>query len=529
MDTGTDFIRPEFLNILFFQQKNLVIFPYVDVKHLHALEIFTIGYTVIDLESTALHNIKEILEFEKDNSYSQNPTLFFISNANFGKVKEIMELNGIHCIINSNENISELADGSKFIFFNKKSGQFLNYNIMDSELVFENHLILESADEQILQDKIQKIKIAATRIFKEINTTGNLQHLSDILYDYDKKYWDSILKFTRNYFDINIPNISEIKFLPHNKLKDFSEEYEIIISTNRQIGKEFIHLMHNYREKKVNPAHLELEELYFPQKLYNYLRNHHWKEGIPEDFILRWISMENSGYTLTEQDHIDFDTIFNYLGIINKFLPKNKVIELKIRKEKIPYRINDMETYKPWILNKIDYIEINIGNVIDLGVKESFLQELSEIMKLIGKNKEIQKYPIHTKQHKKGELLVVDITNILNDDKNEFGKLKIENILLVRDSLLSLGFEPLMIADANMRHYPLDNPQLYEELLNRRIVAQAPAGRKADGFVLEFTKAENCKFLSNDMYKDYYNEFGKEWIFNHRLVGKFLNSKFILR
>ncbi|MFX1277712.1 MAG: hypothetical protein ACFFAT_22055, partial [Promethearchaeota archaeon] len=73
MDTGTDFIRPEFLNILFFQQKNLVIFPYVDVKHLHALEIFTVGYTVIDLESTALHNIKEILEFEKDNSYSQSP------------------------------------------------------------------------------------------------------------------------------------------------------------------------------------------------------------------------------------------------------------------------------------------------------------------------------------------------------------------------------------------------------------------------------------------------------------------------
>ncbi|MDX1797557.1 MAG: hypothetical protein R3255_02805 [Candidatus Lokiarchaeia archaeon] len=63
MDTGSDFIKPEFLNIIFFQQKNLVIFPYVDLKHLHALEKFTVGYNVVDLETTALHNHKEILEF----------------------------------------------------------------------------------------------------------------------------------------------------------------------------------------------------------------------------------------------------------------------------------------------------------------------------------------------------------------------------------------------------------------------------------------------------------------------------------
>ena len=63
MDTGSDFIQPEFLNIVFFQQKNLVVFPYVDLRHLHGLEIFTAGYNVVDIESTAIHNIKEILEF----------------------------------------------------------------------------------------------------------------------------------------------------------------------------------------------------------------------------------------------------------------------------------------------------------------------------------------------------------------------------------------------------------------------------------------------------------------------------------
>ena len=65
MDTDFDFMEPEFLDILFFQQKNLVIFPYVDLKHLHALELFTVGHNVVDLESTALYNLKEIIE----NSY----------------------------------------------------------------------------------------------------------------------------------------------------------------------------------------------------------------------------------------------------------------------------------------------------------------------------------------------------------------------------------------------------------------------------------------------------------------------------
>jgi hypothetical protein len=268
MDTGSDFIRPEFLNIIFFQQKNLVIFPYVDLKHLHGLEKFTIGYNVVNLESTALHNLKEILEFESNNSYSQNPTLYFIYNVDRDKVKEIMELDGIRCIINSNENISDLANGSKFIFYNKKNNQFLNYELNNSDLEFENSLISSSQDEIILQENIQKIKIVGTRIFKELNQSDTLENLPDILSDYDKIYWNSILEFTSRYYDINIPDISAIKFKSIEKIKDFSEEYGVLVSTNRALGKEFIQLLHDYRSKKVNPAHLELDELYNPQKLY---------------------------------------------------------------------------------------------------------------------------------------------------------------------------------------------------------------------------------------------------------------------
>ena len=128
MDTGTDFIRPEFLNILFFQQKNLIIFPHVDLKHLHGLEVFTVGHNLIDLESTALHNLKEILEFEVNNSYSQNPSLYLIYNLNRDHLEEIIGLEDIRCILNVNENINGLANLSNFVVFNKKTNQFINYN-----------------------------------------------------------------------------------------------------------------------------------------------------------------------------------------------------------------------------------------------------------------------------------------------------------------------------------------------------------------------------------------------------------------
>jgi hypothetical protein len=55
MDTEYDFLQPEFFNILFFQQKSLVVYPYVDINHLKALEDFAEGYTIINIDATALH------------------------------------------------------------------------------------------------------------------------------------------------------------------------------------------------------------------------------------------------------------------------------------------------------------------------------------------------------------------------------------------------------------------------------------------------------------------------------------------
>ncbi|MFX0034247.1 MAG: hypothetical protein ACFE9I_01240 [Candidatus Hermodarchaeota archaeon] len=402
MDTGMDFLRPEFLNILFFQQKNLVIFPYIDMKHLRSLEIFGEGYNIVDLESTALHNLKEIIEFEKSNSYSQNPTLFFIYNARTEKVKEIIQLEGIRCIINSNENVSNLANGSTFIFFNKKSGQFLNYDVMDSELEFEKKLCSDFDSVGTLQDRIHKIKIVALRIFEELNQVGNLENLANILSDYDKKYWHSIIAYTSQFYKIDIPKINSIRLKPRTVVKDFSEEYETIVSKNKQLGKEFILLMHDYREKKVNPAHLELEELYMPQKLYNYLRNHHWKEGIPIEFIQEWARMKVSGYTLLEEDRDDLHEILKKLEIYPQSPPMElpKVPEIEILSESdledisvpMPSPTEECDSYIQWIFTQLNNLEHIIDNIekheIGDATKLEILGEIENVLQLIGINTE---------------------------------------------------------------------------------------------------------------------------------------------
>jgi len=294
MDAGLDFIQPEFLNLLFFRQKNLVIFPYVDLKHLHSLEVFTIGHNIVNLESTALHNLKEIIEFESSDSYSQNPSLYFIYNLNAEKVKEIVEIKDVRCVLNASEDVSDLAGGNDFIFYNKKRDKFVNSHASNTDLNFEKQLISSSANIDILRDKILKIKAISTRIFTEINQDNDLSSLSEILADYDYKFWKKILEHVKNYYKINIPEVKELA--PFKKAKvtkaadketmlDFSSEYELIVTHNRDIGKIFVQLLHDFCSKKVNQSNLEVEQLYYPQQLYNYLRNHHWKNAIPEDFL----------------------------------------------------------------------------------------------------------------------------------------------------------------------------------------------------------------------------------------------------
>jgi len=319
MDTKYDFITPEFLSLLFFQQKNLVIFPYVDLKHLRTLQTFAVGYNVVDIDSTVVHNLNEIIEYEAS-SYSQQPTFYFVLNPKTEEIEKLINSPKVRCVVNTREIVESLANGTRFVFYNKKSKTFVNYEPEKQDLSFERHLISTYPDKQLLLDEMIKIKSLATKIFLQLNESANADNLPKLLRDYDQIYWDKILNFTRLYYDIEIPSFNRPKQLPRKKNnsqpeKDYNAEYEIIMKVNRKIGKKFIQLIHDYRFEKVNPANLEVPQLYYPKKLYNYLRNHHWEKGIPQEFVLEWVRATTADFSLTEDDHMEFQMMLIKLDL----------------------------------------------------------------------------------------------------------------------------------------------------------------------------------------------------------------------
>ena len=381
IDTGDDFITPEFLHLLFFEQKNLVIFPYVDLKHLRSVDLFTVGFETVDIDSNAIHNLNEIIEYECNSSYSQLQTIYFILNPSLEELERLVDSPKLRCVINSKENIESLANGDHFVFYNKKNNIFLNYEFESGDLSFEKEIILTSPNKEAILDELLKIKNLSTKIFAELNQNSSPDNLPEILGEYDQKYWNKILRFTELYCQIEIPEFNRPVQLPKRKSSsdeiDYSAEYEIIIKTNRKMGRSFIHLIHDYRYDRVNPSNLEVNQLFYPQKLYNYLRNHHWKKGIPKEFAINWFKNISKDLSDPEEVLVEFHVILKKLQLsytindtdLERKTETEKKGKSQIEKPKsiskanqpknspaIP-SIDNFAEFKNWLLHKLAELE----------------------------------------------------------------------------------------------------------------------------------------------------------------------------
>lgn len=448
LDTSFDFIRPEFLSAIFFHQKSVVVFPYVDIKHLRSLEIFAIGYNIVDLDSTALYNLREIIELERYNSYSQSPSFFFITNVSKTQLDEIIKLKDLHCIINCNEDLAlnSYSDKNHFIFFNKKNKKFINYSPKD--LSFEVSLISSSKNISSLQDKILRIKTLATNIYTELNDSGNVQRIANLLNEYEPHYWNKILDYTGLYYAIEIPEISSesssTKIVKELSTSPFSEEYDLIVSKNKMIGKEFIQLIHDYREKKVNAANLDTGQLFYPLNLYDYLRTHHWKDGIDKQFLNDWVKMNKTQYILKKDDLADFHTILFKLNLPDEIISKVLNIEnqdKEVKNEEINTKVVDKELSLPIMpqtqksmLEKLNDIENIIENNLPDYEIEYLLKEITKLQRIM----KIKNAIPPKKQHFPAEMLI----------KLNLNQIQSENVRKI-----------LMTAEKQFNFYK-DNPKL---------------------------------------------------------------------
>lgn len=83
---------------------------------------------------------------------------------------------------------------------------------------------------------------------------------------------------------------------------------------------------------------------------------------------------------------------------------------------------------------------------------------------------------------------------------------RVANIIVIRDKLREEGFEPIIVADAALRH-SIDDPKQYERLIDEGQVRQAPAGTDADYFILSFARELNASIVSNDRFRDRIKQF----------------------
>jgi hypothetical protein len=114
--------------------------------------------------------------------------------------------------------------------------------------------------------------------------------------------------------------------------------------------------------------------------------------------------------------------------------------------------------------------------------------------------------------------VLVDASNVAH--ATEGGEARLANIQLVVDKLRADGFEPLVLADAALRHQ-IDDKATYERLIDDGLVSQAPAGTDADFFILSFAREMNARILTNDRFRDRAAEFADERdrIIRYMIVG----------
>ncbi|HEC37303.1 hypothetical protein LCGC14_0474090 [marine sediment metagenome] len=144
--------------------------------------------------------------------------------------------------------------------------------------------------------------------------------------------------------------------------------------------------------------------------------------------------------------------------------------------EEIP-SIEDFSAFKSWILNRLESIE----NIIDKYKHTTYLVSVRK-EKLPSK-----KQKTNIDELKELEKVPVDITNILYENKDESGNLKVQNIMIIENLLVSKGYDPVFIADASTI-YHVDYDSWFKKLVDNKTIIQQVAGKEADVLVLQMAK-----------------------------------------
>jgi hypothetical protein len=102
--------------------------------------------------------------------------------------------------------------------------------------------------------------------------------------------------------------------------------------------------------------------------------------------------------------------------------------------------------------------------------------------------------------------VIIDASNVAHYGKGADENPLLRNILSSIESLKKLGYEPVIIADASLRH-EIDDKEAFNKYINDGEFHQVPSGTTADHYILKLAEEDDAKILSNDVFREYFDEF----------------------
>lgn len=128
--------------------------------------------------------------------------------------------------------------------------------------------------------------------------------------------------------------------------------------------------------------------------------------------------------------------------------------------------------------------------------------------------------------------IIIDVNNVVYECNNGQNKPILNDFLLMREHLLKIGFSKdqiFCICDPKLR-YNIDKKNEIESLIDDGLIKPAPAGKKADEFILSLALTfPFCFVVSNDIYREYIDQLpSKEWLFERKITFMFLGEKVCL-
>ncbi len=101
--------------------------------------------------------------------------------------------------------------------------------------------------------------------------------------------------------------------------------------------------------------------------------------------------------------------------------------------------------------------------------------------------------------------VIVDAANVAHHGKME-GQPSLDRIIRAVGALEKMGYQPVLIADASLRH-EIDQKEEYLKLVEGGKIQEVPSGTPADHHILKLAEEEDAKILSNDVFREYNDEF----------------------